>query len=231
MNETQFDAVTRTVSRLFPLLFSPPTPLGTKGGHSLQRGEGFSSSRRQVLRGLAGTGLGLAGLKLSNRAAAGKQRKGKKKAKKNQPKQRPATQSPPAVNAFGCLNVGQPCRGDNALCCSGVCQGAAPQPGAPDTSTCVAHHAGPCRAGATTCEAGTLVECVADEASMCVRTTGNAPFCGSLMIDIQKYCRVCAKDTDCQAEYGPGAACVVLDGICSGFCGVTGLTACLPPAV
>ena len=183
-------------------------------------------SRRHILRALAGMGLGLGGLQLSDSADARKRHK-RKKARK----QRPETQSQPAFNAFGCLNVGQPCRGDNALCCSGICQGAAPPPGAPDTSICLAHDAGVCKKGATTCEAGALVECVANESSICLRTTGNAPFCASLTLDINKYCRVCARDTDCEAEYGPGAACVVLDGICSGFCGVTGLTACLPSAV
>jgi hypothetical protein len=173
--------------------------------------------------------LALGGLRLSDIVDAKTQRKRKKKGKKRQPKKQPQTQ--PAFNAFGCLDIGQPCRGNNALCCSGICQGTAPPPGAPDTSTCVAHHTGACKKGATTCEAGTLVECVADEASICLRTTGNAAFCASLVLDVNKYCRVCAKDTDCEAEYGPGAACVVLDGICSGFCGVTGLTACLPPAV
>ena len=205
MDQIQFDAVTRTVRRL--------------------------PSRRHVLRGLAGMGLGLGGLQLSDVANARKQHKGKKKAKKKQSKNQPETQPQPVFNAFGCLDVGQPCRGNSSLCCSGICQGAAPPPGAPDTSTCVAHDTGVCKKGATTCEAGTLVECVADDTSICFRTTGNAPFCGSVMIDIKKYCRVCAKDTDCQAEYGPGAACVVFDGVCSGFCGVTGLTACLPSAV
>jgi hypothetical protein len=200
VDQTHFDAVTRTVRRL--------------------------PSRRHALRGLAGMGLGLGGLQLSDIVGARKQRKGKKKKAK---KKQPNTQ--PAFNAFGCLDIGQPCRGDSSLCCSGICQGAAPSPGAADTSSCVAHHTGVCKKGATTCEAGTLVECVAGEASICVRTTGNAAFCGSVVLDIQKYCRVCAKDTDCEVEYGPGAACVVLDGICSGFCGVTGLTACMPPAV
>ena len=204
MDKTQFDAVTSTVRRL--------------------------PSRRHVLRGLAGMGLALGGLQLSEIADAKKQHKGKRKAKKKQPKKQAQTQ--PAFNAFGCLDIGQPCRGNNALCCSGICQGTAPPPGAPDTSTCVAHHTGVCKKGATTCEAGTLVQCVADDdTSICLRTTGNAAFCASAVLDIKKYCRVCAKDTDCEVEYGPGAACVVLDGICSGFCGVTGLTACLPPAV
>jgi hypothetical protein len=204
VDQTQFDAVTQTVRRL--------------------------PSRRHVLRGLAGIGLGLGGLRLADTAEAKKQRKGKKKkAKKKQPKKRADTQ--PAFNEFGCLDIGQPCRGDSALCCSGVCQGAAP-PGAPDTSTCVAHHTGVCKKGATTCEVGTLVGCVADDdTSICFRTTGNAAFCGSAVLDINTYCRVCAKDRDCEAEYGPGAACVVLDGICAGFCSLTGLTACLPPAV
>jgi hypothetical protein len=211
VNQTHFDAVTRAFAR---------------------RAERSLPSRRHILRGFAGLGLGLVGLKLPGIAAAKKTHRGKQKGKKKQPKKQTGTQPQPEFNAFGCLDVGQPCQGNNSLCCSGICQGAAPQPGALDTSICVAHDSGVCKRTATTCEVGTLVQCVAgDSSSICLRTTGNAAFCASAVFDINKYCRVCSKDTDCQAEYGPGAACVLLDGICSGFCGVTGLTACLPPAV
>jgi hypothetical protein len=219
VDQTNLDDVSRALRHL-------PFPLS-----SPRRRQGSFPSRRHILRGLAGMGLGLGSLLLPNIAAAKKPHKGKK-AKRKQPKKRSETLPLPAFNAFGCLNVGQTCRGDSSLCCSGICQGAAPVPGAPDTSTCVAHDAGVCKQTQTTCEVGTLVQCVADDAnSFCFRTTGNAAFCASAQVDINNYCRFCAKDTDCVAEYGPGAACVLFDGICAGFCGVTGLTACMPPAV
>jgi hypothetical protein len=43
-------------------------------------------------------------------------------------------------------------------------------------------------------------------------------------------CRTCARDTDCHAEFGAGAACVFLGGECYAvLCPDTGGTACIPP--
>jgi hypothetical protein len=66
---------------------------------------------------------------------------------------------------------------------------------------------------------------------MCTVTTGGAAFCAdtSKLNDLADLCRFCNQDTDCEEEFGPGAACVVLGGICSPFCPSTDRTACLPP--
>src|SRR5687767_7465904 len=103
-------------------------------------------SRRDVLRSLAGAGLGLGTLRLSDVTAAKHTKKGKKKRKRKKKSQPPITPPPftlpPLVfNQFGCVEVGQPCRGDNTNCCTDICQGSAPAPGQPDTSRCVAHNA------------------------------------------------------------------------------------------
>jgi hypothetical protein len=46
-------------------------------------------------------------------------------------------------------------------------------------------------------------------------------------------CGPCVRDTDCEAEFGPGAACIVCtspgDANCIGVNGSQG-TACVPPA-
>jgi hypothetical protein len=61
-------------------------------------------------------------------------------------------------------------------------------------------------------------------------TTGNAGFCAALQgFTPAQFCRFCSTDTDCQDEFGPGAACVILKGICSAACASTGRTACMRP--
>lgn len=50
-------------------------------------------------------------------------------------------------NGFGCVNVGGKCRGKDAACCSGICQGKKPKKGKKDTSrctVCVGHLADAC---------------------------------------------------------------------------------------
>jgi hypothetical protein len=117
-------------------------------------------------------------------------------------------------NAFGCVDVGKACRGNNANCCSGICQGTAPKKGKKDTSRCIAHNEGACQAGDDFCQ-GATVECGAG--GFCARTTGNGSFCGK-----SAPCTECSKDTDCdEAEFGPGVACIV----CAG-CGTESGTAC-----
>jgi hypothetical protein len=60
-------------------------------------------------------------------------------------------------------------------------------------------------------------------------TTGNAAFCADLsQLDISRpddLCRFCSQDTDCEEEFGPGSACVVLKGICTPICASTDRTA------
>ena len=135
MDQTRFDAVTRTLSRI--------------------------PSRRDVLRGLASAGLGLGSLRLSTVAAAKKKRKGKKKQKKcaeagqttSKKRKRccqglvqdgtgrcaqPASDCIPATcGPTACGNLPDGCGGtlncggcaSNSLCDAGVCQ--------PCTVTCV----------------------------------------------------------------------------------------------
>jgi hypothetical protein len=158
-----------------------------------------------------------------------KHKKGKRRKKPSPPPLQPQPQ--PAVNAFGCLDVGQPCQGDSALCCSGVCDGSAPAPDQPDTSVCVAHNAGICFADSDSC-AGGGVPCNPNKPNcLCMKTTGNAGFCADFtnLSQFEDTCRLCSADTDCEAEWGPGAACIVFGGICTPLCPTTGRTACAPP--
>jgi hypothetical protein len=180
-------------------------------------------SRREVMRGLAGAGLGLGILRLPGLAKA------KKKHKK-------APQ--PVLNEFGCLDVGQPCRGNSALCCSGVSKGKKPKKGKPDKRVCAAHHTGNCTPQRAICEVEAPVLSLCDlpsDTSHCVHTTGNAVFCGSLLGFTESiHCRACAKDSDCLAfGFAPGSACAILAGsVCDegAVCASTEGRACVPPA-
>jgi hypothetical protein len=165
-------------------------------------------SRRDVLRGLAGTVPGVGAARLPSVAEAKK----KRKKKPNKPKA-------PKPNAYGCLNVGAACNNADQ-CCSGVCEG----------KTCRAHHAGICQVAYDLCSTGAAHVCnvVSEETSCaCVLTTGDAPFCGDFSEGTT--CQECDKDTDCEEAFGAGAACVVLEGICASSCPETGNTACVAP--
>ena len=168
-----------------------------------------ASSRRDVLRSLAAAvGLGAMAPVITEA-----RKKNKRKKKKKKPLQ---------FNTFGCVNVGSPCRGDDANCCSGLCDGNRPKKGKRDTSRCVGHDASTCLPGQTLeCE-GSDVLCVtsAGLSGQCVTTTGNAGFCFR-----EGKCFVCKKDADCVGACGPQAACItcVLD------CAVTGGTSCAGP--
>jgi hypothetical protein len=186
-------------------------------------------SRRGVLAGLASGLLAALPLSLGSEDAAAKNKKGKKKKHKTLSPP-PSPQSlPPAFNAFGCLDVGQPCQGDDTLCCSGICDGSAPAQGQPDTSVCVAHNSGICSADTNSCEGGAVSCSSANPNCLCLLTTGNAGFCADFTEIIEKSCRFCDTDTDCQAELGPDAACVVLNENCTPVCPATGRTACARP--
>jgi hypothetical protein len=109
-------------------------------------------------------------------------------------------------NAFGCVNVGGKCRGNDGNCCSGICDGKKPKKGDKDRSRCAGHDASTCLAGQNTC-AGTFFPCVSSRSPLaqCVITTGNASYCAG---DVT--CRSCARDTDCPPEeFEAGAACIV----------------------
>jgi hypothetical protein len=183
-------------------------------------------SRRDILRGLTGVGLVLTTVCQAGDAAA---RKGHHRQHKNKGKRRPPDSPPappPPFNNFGCLDVGQPCQGDSTLCCSGICD--------PGTSTCVAHDSSTCFADSEICTAGAAIMCRGiDCGCACTITTGNAAFCADLtpvsITDPGDFCRFCNQDTDCEEEFGPGTACVVLKGICTPLCASTDRTACLRP--
>lgn len=180
-------------------------------------------SRRDVVRGLAGTGLGMAARRPPDTVAAKKKRKRKDKNKKTKMKR----------NAFGCVDVGGKCQGNSANCCSGICEGQKPKRGKKDTSACVAHdNAGVCFPDSNSCAFGEVVRCTRENLNcLCLLTTGNAGFCGDFSSPDgpETLCRDCDKDVDCQEEFGPGAACVLFAGACSGICPATGRTACVRP--
>jgi hypothetical protein len=157
-------------------------------------------------RNLAGA-LGLGGITLSVPADAKKKHKHKHKKKKNL-----------KFNDFGCVDVGGKCRGNDANCCSGICQGKKPKNGQKDKSTCVAHNVAGCQADQDGC---TEIGTPCGTSGTCVRTTGKASFCALIS---GGDCGACTKDSECEALVGVGAACVV----CAFVCGLD--NACMPAA-
>jgi hypothetical protein len=161
---------------------------------------GLTGSRRAALVG----GLALAASQLGVSRAGGKKKR--RKRRKNKPR----------LNSFGCVDVGGTCFGNDTHCCSGICEGSGKR------SKCVAHNELDCDADDDTCSES--VPCGAE--GVCHRTTGKAGFCASAGIC---NCAHCQRDADCEAQFGPGAACVVCASDCSGVNGSHG-TACVPAA-
>lgn len=157
-------------------------------------------TRRDVMRGLTSVVLGLGMARGSFTADARK--KHKNKSKRNG--------TVPQPNAYGCLSAGQPCLGQDELCCSGLCAGKKPKKGKPDKRTCAARNTGGCTAAQDSCALNLNVPCLSN--GVCTRTTGEADFCARLGVG---KCMTCAKDADCYL-LGPGAACIVCDLICPG---------------
>lgn len=188
---------------------------------------GRATARRLLLAGLAISPIAgyLAAGGLGNVEAKKKQKKSKKA-------------PTPVVNEFGCLDVGQPCRGNSALCCSGVSKGKKPKKGKKDTRTCAVHHTGNCTPQRAICEVEAPVLSLCDlpsDTSHCMHTTGNGIFCGSLLSFTESiHCRACARDSDCLAfGFAPGSACAILAGsVCDegAVCANTEGRACVPPA-
>lgn len=116
----------------------------------------------------------------------------------------------PPLNAYGCLNVGQRCRGNSDRCCSGICDGKKPKRGKRDRSRCVAHDIGPCTAEDDKCINPPGPTCnPAKPFSQCYRTTGAASFCGDSSVG---GCIDCRKDADCvEFGFGERSACVVCE--------------------
>jgi hypothetical protein len=163
-------------------------------------------SRRDVLRGLASAGLGLGLVSLADRTAA-KQRKPKKRK--------------PKPNAYGCLNVGAACK-NAGQCCSNICTGKKGK------RKCAAHDRRICQVEQDLCTTGVNAVCdITNSNCQCVRTTGNAAFCGDVSLGLISLCRNCSRDVDCEGEFGPGAACIAFGGICEPVCPGAGGTACV----
>jgi hypothetical protein len=174
---------------------------------TLVRNLAAASTRRAISRLLAGSALGF-GI-ASRLPDPGGARKGKKKRLRR--------------NQFGCVNVGDRCRGNDDNCCSGICQGKKPKQGKQDKSRCVGHDAGiGCQAGVREegC-GGTDIDCTTStgQSGICDTTTGNGPYCVFGFA-----CVSCRKDADCQDLCGSAAACIICPG-CDGF-----ETACVGPS-
>jgi hypothetical protein len=153
-------------------------------------------SRRLAARLLGGVGFALGlGNGLRAEPARGRRR----------PKAKPLR-----FNDFGCVPVGQPCRGNDANCCSGICEGNRPKKGKRDRSRCVAHDASNCPSGATPFGCGgTDLFCAttAGQDGVCATTTGDASYCAD--IDFSIVFTDCTRDQECQARSGnPTAACI-----------------------
>jgi hypothetical protein len=162
------------------------------------------STRRGVLTFLAPLVL------VTHRDAAGadKRKQRKKKRKKA-----------PAVNQFGCLNVGKRCR-KAKRCCSGICAGPKGKERckAHDRRGCPATAAGVCFDGTCTTSSG--------DPGRCMPTTGNASYCGA----DGSPCVACTRDADCRGRCGPDAACITC-GLCTfagtvTYCAGVGAASC-----
>lgn len=183
-----------------------------RGLDSVARWLGRAGSRRGLLFGVALGPLADFIARPADDVRARKKRKSKRKTKRRKP------------NAYGCLNVGQRCK-KARQCCSGVCRGRKGK------RRCAAHDAGVCTVDVDYCAAGQAARCGFSNANCtCVVTTGNAAFCGDFSGPPGVFhCQSCSHDTDCEADFGLGAACVVYGEVCESFCPETGGTACLPP--
>jgi hypothetical protein len=194
---------------------------------ALTRALSLQPTRRGLAVGVVGAALGLMNSRLGGTVDARQRQKGKKPRK-------------PKRNAYGCLDVGKPCRGKDRLCCSGVCKGQKPEKGKKDTSRCVAHDVRNCSPQRELCHTGIPLQSLCSSPSIdavCFRTTGNASFCGiAAGFSGEANCRKCRKDTDCEKLGFPkGSACVVIAGgkcvdeaTCAGVNDSEG-TACVAP--
>jgi hypothetical protein len=143
--------------------------------------------RRDILRSLAGAGIGVGATRLPDHAEAKKKRRRKRKFRKAKP------------NAFGCLDVDKACK-RASQCCSGICKGKKGR------KRCKAHDTGGCQPESLCTffgEEGVPCTTSSGVPGQCGTTTGNAGYCVGA-----GDCFLCAKDADCHAICGPQAACV-----------------------
>jgi hypothetical protein len=160
-------------------------------------------SRRQAMIALALSALAGA----SGAGADAAKRKRKRKPRK-----------PLVFNGYDCVDVGLPCRGNSANCCSGICEGKKPKKGKKDRSRCVAHDSGDCPVEQNACA---VPGSICGPLGVCSQTTGKACFCASNSGN----CAVCQKDAECVAlGWEPNSACIISAG-----CPQTGGTGCAPP--
>lgn len=168
-----------------------------------------AASRRGLLRSLAAVS-GFAAMRVPDAIAAHGKGKSRRRARLKR-------------NQFGCVSVGGACRGRDAVCCSGICDGKKPKKGEKDRSRCVAHHSGICTPADRACvdDAAPTPCNAARPSAFCFRTTGRAGFCGD---DVIPGCIPCQKDADCHGQLSQGAACVVCAGCPNG-------ATCIPPGI
>jgi hypothetical protein len=167
------------------------------------------SSRRRLIYGLLGAGLGVGDAPLLRVGEAKKKRKRKKKREKSRP------------NAFGCVAVGNACQ-NVEQCCSGICDGKKGK------RTCRAHGAGSCaQDGSGVCTQANpgLLTCDNDSSCRCVLTTAGSSFCARGFFE----CVDCRRDADCLAlGFSPESACApVTAGLCAGAC-ASGMACVIP---
>ena len=86
---------------------------------------------------------------------------------------------------FNCAAVGDKCKGNDSNCCSGRCKalglrGVRIARSRRDKSKCVAHDQAGCSANQDTCDSGQRVACGGGSGGGCLKTTGNAGFCGQV---------------------------------------------------
>ncbi len=125
-----------------------------------------------------------------------------------------------------CLDVGQPCAGNDGMCCSGSCEGKKGK------RTCRAHDAGTCvqgTPGICTAPDLSLSACNNSSTCACFRTTAGSNFCAELFGQDLSDCAGRQRDADCETlGFPPGTACApVSEGECALLC-ASGM-ACLVP--
>jgi hypothetical protein len=173
---------------------------------ALTQSLGTGASRRELL-GAVLAAVGLEALGPIDAVA----KNGKKKRKKG-----------PTRNIFGCLDIGQKCRGKDSKCCSGICQGKKPKKGKRDRSRCVGHDESTCLAGQQppNCSGAAFVVCTTSAGldGICTTTTGKAAYCFGA-----GGCYPCKRDRDCHAVCGPRSACIP----CRADCAPLSNTACV----
>ena len=200
---------------------------------ALTRSLSAGTSRRRFGRVLVGGGLiALLGPAFGPLTVdARKKRHKKRKQQRSTP--HPPPRPPLVFNQYGCIAVGQPCRGDSNNCCSGICQGAAPTNGRPDQSRGLAHDTGTCRQdveGACTTSDPMLAPCNGRAECACVRTTAGSNYCAAPFTGPgTSQCVSCQRDADCLAAGLPreSACAPVSAGRCAEAC-PNGM-ACLAP--